>query len=150
MDGFTFTKYAPYKLVGASRHASVVSQSDGTYLVVASVILRLKGQKEEVKDWDLGVEYPKIPDPTKELFESFTTQDPIRPGTPRYIREAIIQGRLAIGMTPDQVVIVRGHPDSQNNSVSSYGTSGLWIYRSGGYSYHIYFINGRVDSVSSL
>jgi hypothetical protein len=57
------------------------------------------------------------------------------------------RGRVAAGMSSDQVRIAWGAPTSINRSVRSNGISEQWVYRSGpGSAQYVYFDDGFVSS----
>ena len=44
------------------------------------------------------------------------------------VKTAIKEGHLLIGMTEDQVKIIRGAPDEINYTTTAYGSSEQWVY----------------------
>jgi hypothetical protein len=144
-----FDKYEAYRLVGATHRADIRKIGEGSFTSIVQVDLTFRGPKG-YSTISMTESVPTMPDANKELAERFWTKDPIGSGTPRYIREAIKNNQLAIGMTEEQVYMVKGSPEDRNSTTYSYGTSGLWIYRNYGTTTHVFFSNGRVSSVSHL
>lgn len=70
------------------------------------------------------------------------------------IKEAILNGNLIIGMTPEQVVASIGKPYDVNVSTGSWGVHVQWVmcapgsFRDWRYGY-VYFENGKVTSWQS-
>jgi len=59
-------------------------------------------------------------------------------------RNAVVSGKVLIGMTPQEVRRAWGNPDSINVSQGSYGKSEQWVYITPTDRKYIYFDNGKV------
>lgn len=59
-------------------------------------------------------------------------------------REEILNGRLRLGMKPEQVIASWGKPTRKNRSVNPARDRELWIYESGGIRY-VLFDDGVVS-----
>lgn len=67
----------------------------------------------------------------------------------RLVRELIRKELVGPGMTPDEVRQSWGAPSDIETRYGSYGTSQMWIYRTGFYSAnYVHFDDGLVTSVS--
>jgi hypothetical protein len=58
-------------------------------------------------------------------------------------------GRLAVGMAPAQVEQAWGRPKSVNTDIRSDGKHEQWVYARDGDDAYVYFLNGRVTSIST-
>lgn len=69
---------------------------------------------------------------------------------PEWNWEAIDQGIILRGMTPSEVVVVRGVPLRKSRHSGNYGSREQWIYYHGKYlRRYIYFTNGQVSGWGS-
>ena len=72
------------------------------------------------------------------------------------IKWAILEGKVGVGMTPEQVIASWGRPHDINRNVGSWGVNEQWVY---GYmkfygsgargfvsTHYLYFENGRLTS----
>ncbi|WP_212977309.1 hypothetical protein [Paenibacillus azoreducens] len=82
--------------------------------------------------------------PNGVIYDHFYTQDPKKehPNWTDRIWNLIAQQKIAIGMTPDQVLMSWGGPNDINTYTSSYSSFEQWVY---GNTY-LHFYNGRLDS----
>jgi hypothetical protein len=64
-------------------------------------------------------------DKNRELYESW----------PLEMRQAVLDGKIEIGMTPDMVKVVLGKPAEivTRSGVANSGDDEIWVYRKGGY-----------------
>lgn len=65
------------------------------------------------------------------------------PKLPPHIRDAIVQKKVVLGMTLDDVVESWGTPTKKNISVGEYGRSEQWIYEGNRF---LYFRSGKLTS----
>jgi len=80
-----------------------------------------------------------------------TTYDPVRmriatiksKGWPEHIQEAVLQRKIILGMTKQQVELSWGKPERINRSVGTWGVNEQWVYEGQRY---IYFQNGKLTS----
>ena len=72
------------------------------------------------------------------------------PDIDQYIREAILEGSIVMGMNKDEVVASWGDPYDKNRTVGSWGVHEQWIYKPHKYLgapvYYFYFENGVLKS----
>jgi len=61
----------------------------------------------------------------------------------------ILEGKVGVGMTPDEVKQSWGSPSRVNSHVGAYGRSEQWVYQRGGVTQYVYVENGAVTSVST-
>lgn len=73
----------------------------------------------------------------------FHETNPINPEWDDSTVERIKAGKVAIGMSREQVLLSWGPPQKNNKSVGSYGTHEQWVYGNGQY---LYFENGTLKS----
>lgn len=65
-------------------------------------------------------------------------------------RRQIEEGKVGVGMTPEQVRLSWGNPDDINRTVADYGTREQWVYERGGTDrQYVYFRDDVVSSISS-
>jgi hypothetical protein len=64
-------------------------------------------------------------------------------GWPPQIERAVIEGRLVIDMTTEQVEMAVGRPDRINETIRATGTSEQWVTGAG----YLYFENGRLTTI---
>lgn len=62
-------------------------------------------------------------------------------------REAILSGRVALGMNKSMVRASLGRPDNINRTTASWGTREQWVYRQGRGRLYIYFRDGVVETI---
>ena len=67
-------------------------------------------------------------------------------GWPKNIEAAVIERRVLLGMTMDQVTLAWGRPQRVNQTLRASGLSEQWVYS---ISTYVYFENGRVTAIQS-
>jgi hypothetical protein len=60
--------------------------------------------------------------------------------------DAVLEGKIHIGMTAEMVRLAWGDPRSVNRTVTSAGTHEQWVYGSG---YYVYFNGGLVTAIQT-
>jgi hypothetical protein len=58
------------------------------------------------------------------------------------MRDAILNGKVKMGMSREEVVAAWGKPKDINRTVGSWGTHEQWVYEK----QYLYFSNGKVTS----
>lgn len=61
------------------------------------------------------------------------------------VKRAIVGQRIRVGMTPEQVAVSWGKPESKNITDGAYGRREQWVYPSHQY---LYFVHGKLESWS--
>ena len=78
------------------------------------------------------------------------------PDLKKDIKSIILEGKLKIGMSAEQVIASIGNPEDVNTTVTEFGTNEQWIYgftgvNASGYyvdnSQYIYFDNGKLTTI---
>lgn len=62
-------------------------------------------------------------------------------------RQAILNGRVTLGMSPPMVQAAIGRPRDINRTTASWGTREQWVYGSTGNRRYVYFRDGVVNSI---
>jgi hypothetical protein len=65
---------------------------------------------------------------------------------PKEVEDAVIQGKVMIGMTPQQVTLSVGKPMKVNRTIRASGSSEQWVY---GQDDYLYFENGRLVTIQT-
>jgi len=64
-------------------------------------------------------------------------------------KEAILNGKIIIGMNQHQVIASIGHPQKRNKTTGNWGISEQWIYEWKWKYAYVYFENGILTSWQS-
>ncbi len=102
---------------------------------------RAKATPEDYLGWGPKTKVKYLLDLRKELVSRY-------PDWPKEIREVVVEGRIWITMTEEQVLVGWGRPLDINRSFGSWGVHEQWVYGSLGARAYVYFENGKVRSIS--
>jgi hypothetical protein len=72
-----------------------------------------------------------------------------RPDLAPPLREAILDGRVVVGMTPEQLRAARGAPHHVSEILTAGRRSEQWVYPRGGAWEYVYVEDGRVTRVEA-
>jgi hypothetical protein len=83
------------------------------------------------------------------IGDVFTYNNPYEKKWPTAVYEGIKQGKIAVGMTKEMVLMSVGKPQHVNTTLQSWGTFEQWVYPTGDpfKSNYVYFKNGIVSSI---